>query len=420
MIVFSVGYGHDAKGAFPMNFGPLNKDGGQRRLNVAVTRARERVEVVASVRARDFTLSESASAGARLLRDYVAYAESGGRWDGDRRRVGRARMAVTARGAGRAGDRGARLRRGPRRRRRQPSASTSACRQPAPRALPAGHRVRRRAATPRRRRRATASGCATRCSASSAGARSTASGRWTGCATARARSSAYARPSRPLRRTSRPSRKPARRTAAPDAGGRSRERVERVVPELDGSAAAAAAAVDAGLRPGAARDANPLTTSSTRRVNRREQTDMLVELVTRRGADQHRLRDPPAGEGVGAWPRGASSRLRGAPGGQSGVASRSTAGSRRVPLAPGPDPHDVRIPDPDDPDTRREIEEIPPEEIDLAIARLSEQSPGIDRRPADRPGRASARLRPRRRAHPGHAGHPGRRHAQVGERCRIA
>ena len=38
----------------------------------------------------------------------------------------------------------------------------------------------------------------------------------------------------------------------------------------------------------------------------------------------------------------------------------------------------VRIPDPDDPDTRREIDEIPPEEIDLAITRIREASAGVD------------------------------------------
>jgi REase_MTES_1575/AAA domain/Protein of unknown function (DUF3320) len=78
VIVFSIGYGRDRDGKFLMNFGPLNKEGGFRRLNVAVTRARELVEVVASVRSSDFTLSESASRGARLLRDYIHYAEMGG------------------------------------------------------------------------------------------------------------------------------------------------------------------------------------------------------------------------------------------------------------------------------------------------------------------------------------------------------
>ncbi len=79
VIVFSVGYGPDADGRFFTNFGPLNKEGGHRRLNVAITRAREKVELVSSVRSHDFHLSETASAGSRLLRDYVAYAEAEGR-----------------------------------------------------------------------------------------------------------------------------------------------------------------------------------------------------------------------------------------------------------------------------------------------------------------------------------------------------
>ena len=62
VIVFSVGYGRDAEGKFPMNFGPLNKDGGHRRLNVAVTRAREHVEVVCSVPPSDFTLEDAQQA----------------------------------------------------------------------------------------------------------------------------------------------------------------------------------------------------------------------------------------------------------------------------------------------------------------------------------------------------------------------
>ena len=48
IIIFSVGYGPDEHGKFTMNFGPLNQDGGRRRLNVAITRARRRVEVVSS------------------------------------------------------------------------------------------------------------------------------------------------------------------------------------------------------------------------------------------------------------------------------------------------------------------------------------------------------------------------------------
>lgn len=79
VILFSVGYGRDDEGKFPMSFGPLNKTGGHRRLNVAVTRARQKVELIASIGSADFNLSERSSKGARLLRDYVAYAEHSGR-----------------------------------------------------------------------------------------------------------------------------------------------------------------------------------------------------------------------------------------------------------------------------------------------------------------------------------------------------
>lgn len=81
IIVFSVGYGRDASGRFLMNFGPLNRQGGRRRLNVAVTRARERVIVVSSVRAIDFGSADASGAvkseGPRLLQAYLDYAERG-------------------------------------------------------------------------------------------------------------------------------------------------------------------------------------------------------------------------------------------------------------------------------------------------------------------------------------------------------
>jgi very-short-patch-repair endonuclease len=75
VIIFSVGYGPDAEGKIAMNFGPLTRKGGQRRLNVAITRARRRVEVVSSMRGSD--LSEGASEGNRHLKNYLDYAERG-------------------------------------------------------------------------------------------------------------------------------------------------------------------------------------------------------------------------------------------------------------------------------------------------------------------------------------------------------
>lgn len=76
IIIFSVGYGRDEAGKFTMNFGPLNQAGGPRRLNVAITRAKRRVEIIASVSSSDFA-PEIKSEGGRLLRKYIEYAERG-------------------------------------------------------------------------------------------------------------------------------------------------------------------------------------------------------------------------------------------------------------------------------------------------------------------------------------------------------
>lgn len=76
VIIFSIGYGPDEHGKFTEQLGPLGKQGGQRRLNVAITRARRRVEVVSSVRAADFP-GTSAAEGIRHLQRYLDFAERG-------------------------------------------------------------------------------------------------------------------------------------------------------------------------------------------------------------------------------------------------------------------------------------------------------------------------------------------------------
>ena len=50
IILFSVGYGPDNQGRISMNFGPLNKAGGERRLNVAVSRARYEMKIFSTLR----------------------------------------------------------------------------------------------------------------------------------------------------------------------------------------------------------------------------------------------------------------------------------------------------------------------------------------------------------------------------------
>lgn len=77
VIFLSVGYGPDDTGKVAMRFGPLNMQGGERRLNVAVTRARERVIVISSLCAQDIDLSRTGAKGVKLFRAYLDYAERG-------------------------------------------------------------------------------------------------------------------------------------------------------------------------------------------------------------------------------------------------------------------------------------------------------------------------------------------------------
>ncbi len=76
-MIFSVTYGRDAVGKFTLNFGPVSQRGGERRLNVAITRAREKVVIVSSLRAADFPVSAELNGGSLHLRSYLDYAERG-------------------------------------------------------------------------------------------------------------------------------------------------------------------------------------------------------------------------------------------------------------------------------------------------------------------------------------------------------
>jgi hypothetical protein len=79
-IVLSVGYGsRRADGRLLHQFGPLNLEGGERRLNVAITRARRRMTVVSSFTSADLDPARLGAEGAAMLQRYLAYAEAGGR-----------------------------------------------------------------------------------------------------------------------------------------------------------------------------------------------------------------------------------------------------------------------------------------------------------------------------------------------------
>jgi very-short-patch-repair endonuclease len=77
-ILISVGYGKRADGRMLYRFGPLNQKGGERRLNVAITRARSRIGVISSFSSADLDPVRLKSDGAKMLRDYLLYTESGG------------------------------------------------------------------------------------------------------------------------------------------------------------------------------------------------------------------------------------------------------------------------------------------------------------------------------------------------------
>ena len=381
VIVFSIGYGRDAKGSFTMNFGPLNKDGGQRRLNVAVTRAREQVEVVASVRSVDFTLSEAASSGARLLRDYIAYAETGGativpaddddtepEWQSPlEEQVGLAIESLGYHAEPQVGAGRFRIDIGVRSRARDgryllgiecdghgyAATPTARDRERLRHEVLDGlgwgqiHRiwsldwVRNRAAEIERLKAALAA-----------------------AAERDALRADTFEPPVPAPAPTPPREPP-------------RERVERVVPELAGSAAAAQLPWTRVYK--RARLGTPTRYYEFHEtVNRREQTDMLIELIDveapvnidyaiRRLAEAWGLQR--AGHRVTSAGRQAISQ-----------ATRRGALKVRGEFLWKPDQvlTHVRIPDPSAPDERREIDEIPPEEIGMAMARLREESPGID------------------------------------------
>ena len=77
VILFSICYGPDSLGRVSMNFGPMNKEGGERRLNVAITRARREVIVFSTLRADQIDLARSRARGVRDLKNFIEYAERG-------------------------------------------------------------------------------------------------------------------------------------------------------------------------------------------------------------------------------------------------------------------------------------------------------------------------------------------------------
>ena len=77
VILFSVGYGPDKSGHVSMNFGPLNNAGGERRLNVAVSRARTEMMVFSTLQPEQIDLNRSRARGVEGLKRFLEFARSG-------------------------------------------------------------------------------------------------------------------------------------------------------------------------------------------------------------------------------------------------------------------------------------------------------------------------------------------------------
>ncbi|MEO9488317.1 MAG: AAA domain-containing protein [Ekhidna sp.] len=82
IIIFSIGYAADKKGKLKLQFGSLNAKGGENRLNVAVTRAKDKILIVSSILPQHLKTEDTKNEGPKLLKKYLEYAweVSAGKW----------------------------------------------------------------------------------------------------------------------------------------------------------------------------------------------------------------------------------------------------------------------------------------------------------------------------------------------------
>ena len=77
VMLFSITFGPDKAGKISMNFGALNRDGGEKRLNVAVTRARGELHIFSSITSDKIDMSRTKAVGVKHLKNFLDYAERG-------------------------------------------------------------------------------------------------------------------------------------------------------------------------------------------------------------------------------------------------------------------------------------------------------------------------------------------------------
>lgn len=74
VIIFSVTYGFDKDGKMTANFGPVNRDGGWRRLNVAITRACKQIIIYSTIMPESIDLAKTSARGVKGLKDFMSFA----------------------------------------------------------------------------------------------------------------------------------------------------------------------------------------------------------------------------------------------------------------------------------------------------------------------------------------------------------
>lgn len=87
VVMFSIGYAKNANGRLLHNFGWLNQKGGENRLNVAISRAKQKIHIVTSFRPSELTLDDAKNEGPVILKRYLEYAfaiSNGDREDAER------------------------------------------------------------------------------------------------------------------------------------------------------------------------------------------------------------------------------------------------------------------------------------------------------------------------------------------------
>lgn len=77
IILISIGYGKDQNNKLSLSFGPLNKEGGERRLNVLITRAKKQCVVFCNFKSSEMHTNENTPRGVESLKTFLYYAENG-------------------------------------------------------------------------------------------------------------------------------------------------------------------------------------------------------------------------------------------------------------------------------------------------------------------------------------------------------